>query len=440
MRWTRVPAVLLLAVVVLLAAGVIGPDAAPGVSGTPPGRPGPAVLAVDEHDPVTLDTTITAGQERLLRLPSDWSAWAQLGSAYVQRARVTADPSYYPRADSALRRSLALEKTTNWQAMVGMAALANARYDFRAALAWGRRAQRVNSAAGSVYGVLADTLTELGDYPAARDAVQRMLDVQPGIASFTRAAYHFELHGQVPRARAALLRALADATDPADLAWCRYHLGELAFDHGDLREAVSQYTHGIRQNPRHPLLRAGLAKAKAALGQTAEALREYERVVRLLPQPRLLAEYGDLLIATGEPAKAQRQYELVAVQQRWLASNGAVDRLTAAWFLADHGQPVEALTQARAEWRSRRSVLVADALAWALHRNGRDAEALTYATAATRFGGRDATRLYHRGAIRYSLGDRDQARRDLTESLATNPQFDTLHAPVARRLITAIDR
>ena len=42
-------------------------------------------------DPLT--ASITAAQVRLQEVPGDWTTWAQLGSAYVEQARVTADPS-----------------------------------------------------------------------------------------------------------------------------------------------------------------------------------------------------------------------------------------------------------------------------------------------------------------------------------------------------------
>ena len=69
-------------------------------------------------------------------------AFASLGLAYVQQARVTADPSYYPKAQGVLERSLGLERSDNFAAMVGMAALAAARHDFAGALRWGEQAKR----------------------------------------------------------------------------------------------------------------------------------------------------------------------------------------------------------------------------------------------------------------------------------------------------------
>jgi tetratricopeptide (TPR) repeat protein len=398
----------------------------------------PAAANLAARSGARLDTAINAAQVRLRRVPKDWPTWAQLGSAYVQQARITADPSYYPKAQGALQRSLQLESATNWQAMVGMGALSNARHDFRTGLDWGRRAQRANPSNGSVYGVIADALTQLGQYPQARDAVQQMLNVAPGVPSFTRASFDFEQHGQVREARDALNRALQIATDPADIAFCRYYLGELAYNNGDLTEARRQYEAGLAADSTYQLPSAGLAKVDAASGRTAKAIDGYDRVVQRLPLPQLVAEYGDLLTSAKQRDKANRQYDLFATEQQLFSTNGVVDHLTSAAFQADHGQPARSLTEAQAEWNARRNVMAADALGWALHRNGRHAEALTYATKANSLGWRNATFLYHRGAIEAALGHTNRARTDLTTALTINPHFDILQAPVARRLLASL--
>jgi Flp pilus assembly protein TadD len=83
-------------------------------------------------------------------------------------------------------------------------------------------------------------------------------------------------------------------------------------------------------------------------------------------------------------------------------------------------------------------VLVADALAWALHVNGRDAEALGYTRQATALGEKNAVFLFHRGMIERSLGQRDEARRDLSDALRINPHFSVPQAPVARAALAAL--
>lgn len=383
-----------------------------------------------------LPRSIAAAQERLRSNPDDAITLAQLGSAYVEQARVTADPSYYQRAQAALDRSMAAQPTGNADALIGLGALANARHDFATARDLARRARELRPATTAVYGVLSDALTQLGDAAGATEAIQQMLNLRPGIASFTRASYDFELHGRVDDARYALDQALQDATGSGTTAFCRYYLGELAFNAGDLDGAAAQYELGLVAAPKDVALRQGRAKVAAARGDLDQALADYGKVTNRVPLPQYTQEYGELLESAGRIDEATVQYNLFTQQQRLYEAAGSVDDLAASQFAADHGDPAEALRRAQAEWDRRQSVFVADAMAWALHVNGRDAEALTYADRAGALGWRNATFAYHRGMILASLGMRVQAQDQLAEALAINPHFSPLHAPRARATLT----
>src|SRR5207302_1823828 len=142
-----------------------------------------------------LAAAIVAAQRQLQGNDRDWSTWANLGAAYVEEGRVTVDPSYYPKAEGALRRSVDLNPDGNFAADIGLGALANARHEFADAAVDAQRALAVDPYSATANGVLADADTQLGDYPAATAAVQRMLDLKPGIDSFSRASYDREIHG-----------------------------------------------------------------------------------------------------------------------------------------------------------------------------------------------------------------------------------------------------
>ena len=68
-------------------------------------------------DPVAKD--IVTQQTRLKTVPGDWTAWAGLAADYVQEARITADPTYYPKADGAVARSLQIQPHDNFLALTG---------------------------------------------------------------------------------------------------------------------------------------------------------------------------------------------------------------------------------------------------------------------------------------------------------------------------------
>jgi tetratricopeptide (TPR) repeat protein len=419
------------AMVVALGAGLLAISAAALI---PPAGQDQVTTAATGSS--TLDRRIRTLQTTLDRQDRDPRAWADLGTAYVEKARVTANPAYYPKAEGALRKSLTLLPDGNGLALTGMGALANARHDFAAARSFGERARAALPYTAEVYGVLADAYTQLGDTTAATAAVQRMLDLKPGVSSFTRAAYEFELHGRVDDARHALDRALADAVDPSDIAFCRYRLGELAFDGGDVDTAARHYEAGLRMAPGDAPLLQGKAKVAAARGRTADALDGYADLVTRLPTVQYLQEYAQLLTAAGKPEQAADQYTLIAEQERLGAAAGARDDLAGSLVAADRRDAGRALTLARAEWSRRQPAFVADALAWALHLNGRDAEALGYADRAARTGWRNATMSYHRGMILAGLGRDAEAVAALTDAVRVN--FSPVEAPAARAALARL--
>ncbi|MEE4546713.1 tetratricopeptide repeat protein [Streptomyces sp. V4-01] len=422
----------LIATAAALCAGLAGFTAMEDSAGPPAARSAPGSGDGSRGGPQTIGSAITALQAGLRQQPNDASGWAQLGSAYVEQARLTVDPTLYPKSESALRRSLTLQPQHNTAALTGMAGLANARHRFAQARTWADKAVADDPYAWAPYGALNDALTQLGDDQAAQDAVQHMLNLHPSTDSFTRASYTLELHGRTTEAAQALRRALDDASSPADVAFCQHYLGELAFNTGHPQQALDHYRQALTADPTYTASLAGSARAEAALGQTDRAVGDYRTAIARVPQPQYVLEFGELLQSLGRDGEARTEYGVLQAEQRLFAANGVVDDLNLGQYQADHGDPGLAVTLLTAEWNRRRSVLVADALGWALHRAGRDADALPMARQADRLGWRDALLHYHRAVIEQSLGDDRSARADLTRALTDNPRFSPLLAPDAR--------
>ncbi|MFJ5228378.1 hypothetical protein ACIQBJ_00635 [Kitasatospora sp. NPDC088391] len=412
--------------------------AAGGLTGTPAQAPtaGPAHAAAPPPGG-TLAAAIEADRQHLRARPGDAPAWARLGGEYVEQARLTADASFYPKADEALHRSLELAPAANTDALTGLGALANARHRFADAADHAQRALADAPLHWQAWAVLTDARTQLGDDAGATEAAQRLLDLHPGTASFTRAAYDLEQHGRPEDAANALRQALAGAYDPADRAFCRYQLAELDRNAGRAAEALDGYRQALAADPTYTAALAGRARAEAALGRTDEALADYAQAAARVPQPQYLLELGELHESLGHREQAAEQYRLLRAESDLAAANGVVDDLTLGQFEADHGDPARAVDLLRAEWGRRHQVLVADALAWALHRAGADAEALRHADLALAHGWDNALFHYHRGAIELALGRTGEARADLSRALAVDPQFDPLRAPEARAALAA---
>jgi tetratricopeptide (TPR) repeat protein len=381
---------------------------------------------------------IGALQDRLEVAPSDWGAAASLGLAYVQQARITADPTSYPRAEEAFRHSLSLRRD-NVEALVGMGTLALARHEFGEALDWGRRAVSANPYGVAGHGVVGDALVELGRYSAAFRAFQRMADLRPGLSAYARASYARELQGDIADAIGLMRMAERSAGSAEDAAWVAFELGELLWSTGRLRDAEASYRRAMRWAPSYVAPMAGLSRILFARGRVREAIRLYRRVVDTFPAPEHVAALGDLYATNGRPALARDQYALVRAEQSLIEASGVNVDLELALFDADHGRPRTALRAARAAWAERKSVTAADTLAWALHLSGRSREAAMYARRALRLGTRHPLFLFHAGMIQLHVGHERHARRLIGTALRLNPHFSIIHARAARRALARLE-
>nr|WP_308061873.1 hypothetical protein [Streptomyces sp. LBUM 1477] len=210
-----------------------------GAAGPGARRAGAAMVA---GVPVALTEVAVAVREHEARVrvrPRDDASWAVLGTAYTERARRTGRVADYPKADRALRTSLRLRPAGNTAALEGLAALASARRDFRAAKRWGEEAVRVAPARWTSYALLIDAYDGLGRYKAARASLDRMLAAYSGPAARARAAQVYWDRGAREDAAATLSDAAASETTAAGpsaagaLWWTR--AGELAWERGRRR-------------------------------------------------------------------------------------------------------------------------------------------------------------------------------------------------------------
>jgi tetratricopeptide (TPR) repeat protein len=364
---------------------------------------------------------VDAAREATEAYPDDPAAWAGLARAEIEQARTSLDAGRLDAADKALRRSLALDAVDNYGAVTGQGLLANARHEFTQGRAYGLRATRMAPDRPDGYAVLADAEIQLGNYPQARAAVQRMLDIAPATAAYSRAAYDLETSGRPEDAAIALQRAVDSAVTPDERGFAEARMGDLAWSRGKVDQAERHYRRALAAVPDHPYGQAGIARVTAARGHTGKALELYARLVERTPLPQFLLEALELRHATGQPRQGGERAALSAQVRMVRADGGPVDPHLIL-YAADHGDPETAVDLARRAWEHARSVIVADALGWALHRAGQSTEALAYARRAASTGWKNALFLHHRGAIEQALAMPEGSRR-LSEAVALNPHL-----------------
>jgi len=401
--------------------------------GGAPSDLGPGAIA----DPTAYIPTL---QNRLRRTPLDHRGWSTLVLAYVEQARITADPTYYTKADKALERAARLAPDDAVM-FTAQAALENARHEFRAALSASDRALAANRFSAAANAYRADALTELGRYPEALRAARRADNLTPGPSTFARLSYAAELRGDLEEATR-LMRLSRDAagTSAAYFAFAAYHLGELARIQGDIDGASRFYAAALEADKSFIPAYAGRARVAVARGKLPAAEKDYAEVVRRLPLPEYLVEFGELYLGTDRPDLAEAQLSVASATAELNRANGVKVDLETAIFEADHGDPAAALAAAQTEWDYRQSIFSADALAWALHVNGRDREALRYARLATRLGTQDARMIFHRGAIEAALGMDAPARTHLRAARAIDSGVAPWREGLTRDLLRSLEK
>jgi tetratricopeptide (TPR) repeat protein len=380
-------------------------------------------------------TSLVAQLQSQLQVdPKDEHSWMLLGLAYQQRARETGDPSYYAKSGGALQTARSL-KSDDELVYSGLGSLALSRHRFSEALALGRKAHALNPYDARNYGVIGDGLVELGRYPEAFRAFNRMNRLRPSLSSYARVSYGRELLGQTAAAIRAMRLAVDAATDTAEpTAWTHVQLGKLYFNHGRYAEAAREYRFANAAFPDYAYGLDALAQAEAALGHYGRAIALERRAVDLIPLPQYAAALGDLYRVTGRAGLARRQYALIGAIERLLRTNGVKTDLEIALFDVDHGIALRhALKLARIGQRDRPSIDGDDVLAWALARNGSCAAALPYSKHALRLGTQDALKFFHRGMIERCLGRTASARVWFRRALALNARFSLIWSPVAAR-------
>ena len=356
----------------------------------------------------------------------------QLGFAYQLRWRETADPSYLPRSEAALRRAKRFGVEDSG-AVLGLGSLALIRHEFAEALRYGHRAERLLPGSSRPYGVIGDALVELGRYDEAFAAFDHMVSLRPSLASYSRVAYARELVGDREGAVGAMELALGSAAgQPEPTAWVHVELAKLQLGLGRPTGARRHVRAALAALPGYPSARIELARIDAADGRLA-ATREARRAVDAIPTPQAVGLLAELLERTGHRAEARRQRATVAVIDRLLEANGVQVDVEASVFRADNRvSPSRTVELARRARAARPSIYGDDALAWALARAGRCAEACR--SQPGRFAsGRGIRCCTSTVATRRAVpGIETRCVRGTRRRSTLNPAFSVRWAPVAR--------
>ena len=366
----------------------IGP--AVGMPGAPPTTTSGLLQRIDEME------------ARLRAQPDDMGAVVLLADALLRQSRATNDGRPAGRASEVLNAALK-EHPGQYDVLRMLGAIYLSQHRFREALEIASRSRDLRPDDAWNYGVMGDAHIELGEYPAAFDAFDKMMALRPNAAAYARVAYARELQGDVDGALAAMQLA-AQATAPNDAeaqAWYAAQTGELYVRLHKLDDADREFRRALFVFPSYPLAVIGQGKVRAARGDRDGALGLFLEQLKRTPTLDLAARIADLYAARGDAAQSEHYSQLAED----LAGPGVVQtEANLALFLADHDRKVsDAVTIAEAVAAKRKDIFTEDALAWAYYKAGRFEDAYAASQLALRTGTRDEALLARADRIRAAV-------------------------------------
>jgi tetratricopeptide (TPR) repeat protein len=399
---------------------------------TPSARAGGHGSGAPVPDRPSVDHTIERLTTKTRAQRQDAVAWTALGDAFMQKARETADASYYGRAEQAFEQAWTLDATRG-EAIVGLAWVQSARHEFEKSIEWAQKALALDATNAAAYGLLGDAALERGDYALAAEHYQRMLDLRPDISAYSRSAHLLFVTGDVRRAIWLMDKAIkAGGPYAENTAWCRAQLALMRLATGNLLAAEQIVDQAITKSPNNYHLLFAQGRVRAARANYPGAIDSYRRASAIAPQHEVVVALGRLYTVTDERKSAEQQWALVEAIDRLNKANGVTGDAQIARFFADRDRRLgEAVQIAEREFKRRPNVFVADTLAWAYYKSGRYTDARRLAAKALAHRTPDASFLFHAGMIHAKLGDRATARRHLAQALSLNPAFDPIDAPIA---------
>ncbi len=350
----------------------------------------------------------------------DYLAYNELAMALARRARETSVTVYYDQAEEALQLSLQLAPD-NFEAHKAHVWVLLGKHDFAQARTAALALNQKMPDDVQVYGLLADANAELGDYAAAENAAQWMLDLRPGnLPALTRAAYLRELFGDVDGALELMGMAFGRLPDSEteERAWILTQVGHLHLSIGKPDLANTALEQALALFPDYHYALGQLAKVRLAEGRPGEAVLLLERRYRTAPHAENLFALAQALARAGRSKEAHSAFREFERRSRAEMEGTDNSNRELIFYYVDYAsRPKEALRIAQAEIARRSDIYTLDAYAWALAANGRRREARAQIEQALAVGMKDADMYYRAGVIAAAQRDRPAARRYLRQSL-----------------------
>ena len=362
-------------------------------------------------------------RERLRRNPDEVASYAALAQVLLQQATDThRETEFVPQAQDAIEEGLSRDPN-DYHLRLLNGTLLNKLHRFEDSRDQARNLLAQHPRDSYAQGILVDALVELGEYPQAVDAMDAMLATKPGVASYSRASYLRELHGDGDGAIAAM-RMAADAgmRGMSDRAWALYNLANLYLGAAKPDTAEFLYQGILEEKPNYAPAVAGLGHVALIRGDLDQAESLLLEAYDLTPNDGFLETLAEVYAMKGDDRAADRMLDRVHDGLKGARGMGEIVDMEEADFLLDRGQELErSLRMAKEQVERRPGHMHAnETYAWALHHNGRSAEGIPYIERAMRLDTGDAMVHWRAAQIYQGAGNAAQARRHAQLALDGN--------------------
>jgi tetratricopeptide (TPR) repeat protein len=309
----------------------------------------------------------------------------------IERYRQTGDGAYLAKSES-LVDSLDTPAARRVKLL-----LATFRHEFPQVERGAQEMIAANPRDITVWGLLGDALMELGKYPEAGAAYERMASLRANSESYSRIAWHRFVTGQGQEALGWMTLAVqAGSASDEGQAWLLTELAEMLWKLDRGGEAKAAIGEALKLAPGSHRAHAVHARILWSL-QDPKGRAEMERALAIMPLPEYAAE---LALREASPAAAEKRWKYVEGLEKITRTQGERANRALAILYADAGRNLErALELAEAEYEVRNDVYSHDARAWVLYKLGRHAEAGEWMDRAVALGTPEPVFIRHAAAI-----------------------------------------
>lgn len=370
---------------------------------------------------------ISSQQQRLLdreaalnaaiqQRPDDLKSRTALAETYVQLARMNGDHNNF--VHKALRvadNTLDIAPENTEARMIKISVLLTL-HQFENAKMLAESLAKEFPHNAFVYGALCDANVELGNYPAAVAACDKMLSIRPDLRSYSRASYLREVHGDTPGAIAAMKLAVKSGVHGSDERnWALCQLANLYLQTGDVENAEKIFSGVLELQPDRTEAIFGLADIASINNGLSEGISLLKTYADHDADHKIIEKLALMYVANGNDLKAT---EMIAHAAEGLHEQAAIGwnvDLELARFYADCNVNLDvALSHIEREYQRRpENIDVLATYAWVQFRRGEAQKALPLMKKALRMETERPVYWYHAAEIYSAAGDQQTAQNYL---------------------------